>query len=75
MGIRDIGFGITVSDRNARDMIELYRLAAAMKIEFATAVIHNSFYFHKDDNSFTDQGMVAGEFEKISYELDGTDFT
>ena len=69
MGIRDIGFGITVSDRNAKDMIDLYRLAAAMRLEFATAVIHNSFYFHKDDNSFADQGMVAGEFEKISYEL------
>lgn len=69
MGIRDIGFGITVSDRNAKDMIDLYRLAAAIGVEFATAVTHNSFYFHKADNYFVDQGMVAGEFEKISYEL------
>jgi len=69
MGIRDIGFGITVSDRNARDMIELYHLAAAMKIEFATAVVHNSFYFHKDDNSFRNPEKIADEFERISYEL------
>ena len=26
MGLKDIGFGITVSDRNARDMLELYQL-------------------------------------------------
>ena len=69
MGIKDIGFGITVSDRNARDMIELYRLADAMGMEFATAVTHNSFYFHKDDNRLNDQAMIAGEFEKVALSL------
>ncbi|MBA4369814.1 MAG: radical SAM protein, partial [Desulfobacterium sp.] len=69
MGIKDIGFGITVSDRNAKDMIELFHLADAMGLEFATATTHNSFYFHKDDNEFIDKGMVAGEFKKIALEL------
>lgn len=69
MGLRDIGFGITVSDRNAKDMIELYRLAKAMNVEFATATTHNSFYFHKTDNCFKDPEAVAGEFEKIAAEL------
>ncbi len=32
IGMKDIGFGITVSDRNARDLIELYRLANAMGV-------------------------------------------
>ena len=50
MGIKDIGFGMTVSDRNAKDMIELYRLADAMGLEFATATTHNSFYFHIKEN-------------------------
>jgi len=69
MGIKDVGFGITVSDRNARDMIELYRLADAMGVKFATATVHNSYYFHKADNGVSDQEMVAGEFEKIAIEL------
>ena len=69
MGIKDIGFGMTVSDRNAKDMLELYRLADAMGLEFATATTHNSFYFHKEDNSYVDPEMIAGEFEKISVEL------
>ena len=69
MGMKDIGFGITVSDRNAKDMIELYRLANAMGLEFATATTHNSYYFHKHDNEYKDTEMVAGEFEKIAAEL------
>jgi len=69
MGMKDIGFGMTVSDRNAKDMIELYRLANAMGLEFATATTHNSYYFHKDDNALEDPEMVAGEFEKIAGEL------
>lgn len=69
LGLKDIGFGMTVSDVNAKDMIELYRLADAMGLEFATASTHNSYYFHKYDNAFNDPEMVAREFEKISREL------
>lgn len=69
LGLKDLGFGMTVSDVNAKDMIELYHLADAMGLEFATASTHNSFYFHKDDNVFQDQEMIGREFEKISCEL------
>lgn len=69
VGLKDIGFGMTVSDVNAKDMIELYRLADSMGLEFATASTHNSYYFHKDDNSFKDPEIVAREFERISCEL------
>jgi len=69
MGIKDIGFGITVSDRNAKDMIKLYRIANSMRLQFATATTHNSYYFHKHDNSFEKPDMIASEFEKIAFEL------
>jgi Fe-coproporphyrin III synthase len=69
MGIKDIGFGMTVSDRNADDMIELYRLANAMGLEFATATTHNSFYFHTTENRYQNPEMVAQTFEKIAGEL------
>jgi MoaA/NifB/PqqE/SkfB family radical SAM enzyme len=69
MGMKDIGFGITVSDRNAKDLLELYKLALAMNLEFATAVVHNSYYFHKMDNQICDKEMVAGEFNKLIAEL------
>jgi Fe-coproporphyrin III synthase len=69
MGIRDIGFGITVSERNAEDLIELWRLSKAMGLEFATATTHNSFYFHKCDNTFLDAERVALQFERMAEEL------
>jgi len=58
-----------VSDRNAKDMIELFRVANAMGLEFATATTHNSYYFHKHNNKYEDTEMVAGEFEKIAAAL------
>lgn len=69
MGLKDIGFGITVSDKNAKDLMELYALAKAIDLEFATAIVHNSYYFHKYDNEIVDKDMVAGEFKKLVDEL------
>jgi MoaA/NifB/PqqE/SkfB family radical SAM enzyme len=69
MGIKDIGFGMTVSDRNADDLIELYRLASAMNLEFATATTHNSFYFHTTENQYENREKVAQSFENIAVAL------
>jgi MoaA/NifB/PqqE/SkfB family radical SAM enzyme len=69
MGIKDIGFGITVSDRNASDMLALFHLANAMGLEFATATTHNSYYFHKHDNAYHDAPKVAAQFERLAAEM------
>ena len=69
MGIKDIGFGITVSDKNAKDLLPLYKLACAMKVEFATAIVHNSYYFHKMDNEIINKEFVADEFRKLVKEF------
>jgi MoaA/NifB/PqqE/SkfB family radical SAM enzyme len=69
MGMKDIGLAVTVSDRNVQDAIELYRLAGAMGLEFATAAPHNSYYFHKHDNTFEDPELVARELERIATRL------
>ena len=69
LGLKDIGFGITVSDRNARDMLELYQLAKALGVEFATAAVHNSYYFHTRDNRIHDREMVTKCFRELIGEL------
>ena len=69
LGLKDIGFGITVSDRNARDMLELYQLAKAIGMEFATAVAHNSYYFHKHDNRIGDPETAIACFAELVDEL------
>ena len=69
LGIKDIGFGITVSNHNSEDMLWLYRLSKELKMEFATAAFHNSFYFHKDDNQVTNKEVLTKHFEELILEL------
>lgn len=65
----DVGFGMTVQDKNAKDLVALYDLSNEMGMEFATASLHNSFYFVEAKNIIHDRPMVAKEFEKLINKL------
>ena len=65
----DVGFGMTVQDANAKDLVALYEKANELNMEFATASLHNSFYFVEARNIIKDRPMVAKEFEKLINEL------
>jgi radical SAM protein with 4Fe4S-binding SPASM domain len=69
MGVKDIGFGITVSNNNSGDMLDLYELNKNLKMEFATASFHNSFYFHKYDNQVTNVDEVCANFDELIQRL------
>ena len=69
MGMKDVGFGMTVQDRNAPDLVPLYRLSDELGMEFATASLHNSFYFVEAKNIIHDRLMVAQHFEDLVNEL------
>lgn len=69
MGMKDVGFGMTVQDANAKDLVALYDLSNEMNMEFATASLHNSFYFVEAKNIIHDRPMVAKEFEKLINKL------
>ena len=65
MGHSDIGMAMTVQDANAKDLLPLYRLAEEMDMEFATAAVHNSFYFVRKDNRICDKAGAATQIEKL----------
>lgn len=65
LGVKDIGFGITVSNRNSGDMLWLHKLAKELKLEFATATFHNSYYFHKEDNIVSEKDTVTENFHEL----------
>lgn len=69
MGVKDIGFGITVSNNNSDDMLNLYELNRNLKMQFATASFHNSFYFHKYDNKVTNVDEVCANFDELIQRL------
>ena len=65
MGMKDVGFGMTVQDKNAKDLVPLYNISDKLGMEFATATLHNSFYFVETTNIIHDRPMVAKNFEKL----------
>lgn len=65
----DIGIGMTVQDKNAKEIVKLYDLANELNMEFATASLHNSFYFVENNNIIYDRLMVAKEFENLINKL------
>ena len=69
LGLKDIGFATTVSDQNHADLLKLFHLAKRLGVEFATAVVHNSFYFHTAENELRDKEKVAGSFRNLVKEL------
>ena len=69
MGHPDVGFGMTVQDANAKDLVPLYKISDKMNMEFATASLHNSFYFVESNNIIHDREMVARNFEELVNEL------
>lgn len=69
MGHPDVGFGMTVQDMNSQDLVPLYRISDELGMEFATAALHNSFYFRKTDNKIADKNKVAEDFAALINEL------
>lgn len=67
--MKDVGFGMTVQDKNASDLVPLYKISDEMEMEFATASLHNSFYFVEAKNIIHDRLLVAKNFENLVNEL------
>jgi len=65
LGIKDLGIAVTVSDDNAQDLVDLFRLAKKHQVELATATLHNAYYFHKEDNVIVDKEKVEKELNRL----------
>ncbi|MCP2500231.1 MAG: radical SAM protein [Deltaproteobacteria bacterium] len=65
LGLKDLGIAVTISDRNAKDLVPVFRLAEKEGVELATAVLHNAYYFHKEDNVIVNKEFVGDEIGKL----------
>ena len=50
---KNIGFSIVISPDNYMDLLHVYELCVALDVELGNSVVHNSWYFHKEDNNIT----------------------
>ena len=64
-GHPDVGFGMTIQDANAPDLVPLYEVSDILGMEFATASLHNSFYFVESGNVIRDRQAVAQHIEGL----------
>ncbi len=59
---KNIGFSVVISPDNYKDLIYLYDLCVALDVELGNSVVHNSWYFHKEDNA------IVGEEALLQHE-------
>ena len=50
---KNIGFSVVISPDNYKDLLYLYDLCVALNVELGNSAVHNSWYFHKDNNTIT----------------------
>jgi radical SAM protein with 4Fe4S-binding SPASM domain len=72
MGIKDLGIGTTITGDNAKDLLHMFTFAEAARLEFATSVVHSSFYFHKEDNEIPEKEAVADAYRRLMRALLGS---
>ena len=60
---KNIGFSVVISPDNYKDLVHLYELCAYLDVELGNSVVHNSWYFHKEDNQITSEEALAAHEE------------
>jgi MoaA/NifB/PqqE/SkfB family radical SAM enzyme len=55
---KNIGFSVVISPDNYKDLVYLYDLCVALDIELGNSVVHNSWYFHKEDNKIISEDAL-----------------
>lgn len=62
---KNIGFSVVISPDNYKDLLHLYELCVALDVELGNSVVHNSWYFHKDDNQVESKEALAAHEEFV----------
>jgi MoaA/NifB/PqqE/SkfB family radical SAM enzyme len=69
LGIKDVGFAITISHRNADELVNLYHLCSYLGIEFSQCVVHDAWQFRIPNNLIEDKIEVISEIKSFIREL------
>lgn len=55
---KNIGFSVVISPDNYKDLLHLYELCVALDVELGNSAVHNSWYFHKEDNQIVSEDAL-----------------
>ncbi|MDR1632165.1 MAG: radical SAM protein [Dysgonamonadaceae bacterium] len=62
---KNIGFSVVISPDNYGDLLHLYDLCVALDVELGNSVVHNSWYFHKEDNKIISEEALRQHEEFV----------
>ena len=65
LGVVDLGISFTLQENNADQLMKMYEFALGKGVDFGVGVIHNSFYFSKDDNAIKNEDALKTELKKL----------
>ena len=66
MGHADSGIAMTLQDSNFADLLPVYQIARTNRVEFATGLIQNAFYFRTNLNRIVHSEEIAVALEALS---------
>ena len=69
LGAKDIGFAITLSHRNADELVDLYHLCANMGVEFSQCVVHDAWQFRVPENVIESKEEVSEKIREFIRQL------
>jgi MoaA/NifB/PqqE/SkfB family radical SAM enzyme len=64
-GVKDLGFAITISHRNADELVDLYHLCAYMGVEFSQCVVHDAWQFRVPNNAIENKEEVTNQIKRF----------
>lgn len=68
IGIKDLGISFTLQEYNASELIEMYHFALNMGVDYGVSVVHNSFYFSKNDNVIANERKLKAVLAQLVQE-------
>lgn len=64
-GVKDIGFALTISHRNADELVDVYHLCSSMGVEFSQCVVHAAWQFRVPYNVIEDKTEVINQIKNF----------
>lgn len=65
LGIRDLGISFTLQECNYNEMLPMYHMALDRGVDFGVSVVHNSFYFSKENNQLNNKDYLKTALKKL----------
>ncbi|MEN6520917.1 MAG: radical SAM protein [Armatimonadota bacterium] len=64
-GAGDVGINITVTDKNYKDLMELYTLSKQLGVQFSAGIAHNGYAYRKFDNKIIQNDSICEAFRQL----------